>query len=239
MNRFGSSVSYTSAQVPKCAESAVPSSPVIPTVSDNSAPQSNTEGSALTSDLSLNLLSTILNSLTPSQLESLLSTSESQIPPQTVLYGNGRHGNIQSCMDIQPTASHLQITPTSFQSSNQNFESSISASISRPLSLPLSHSMATQPTTAHALNQQQRSRVIPHGNHTSHGQFRVHSSCSRTTTGLTGQLLHLESTASAAACGGTGAPGARGSTMLDGSDALATNGVLGNPMSILQLHSGQ
>ena len=236
---MSSSVSYTSAQVPKCAESAVPSSPVIPTVSDNSAPQSNTEGSALTSDLSLNLLSSILNSLTPSQLESLLSTSESQIPPQAVLYGNGRQGNLQSCMDIQPAASYSQITPTSFQNSNQNFESSISASRSRPLSLPLSHSIATHPTTAHALNQQQRSKVIPHGNHTSHGQFRVHSSCSRTTTGLTGQLLHLESTASAAACGGTGAPGARGSTMLDGSDAMATNGVLGNSMSILQLHSGQ
>ena len=97
MNHFGSSVSYTSAQVPKCAESAVPSSPVIPTVSDNSTPKSNTEGSALTSDLSLNLLSSIPNSLTPSQLESLLSTSESQIPTQAVLYGNGRQGTLQSC----------------------------------------------------------------------------------------------------------------------------------------------
>ena len=52
---------------------------------------------------------------------------------------------------VPPTASHSQIVPTSFQSSNENFESSISASMSHPLSLPHcyppNYSTCPKPTT--------------------------------------------------------------------------------------------
>ena len=154
----------------------------VPLSVSNSAPQQSTcsTESTLNAQNSINLLS-ILNSLSPSQLESLLDSATKDGQPSTMSLGNGRQENKHSSIgDIPPAVPHSQNTLTDFP--NQNFGSSIPPNLPSHLSTPAasyreSHD-AAKPKVA-------ISTGLP--------QFTVRSSC--TSTELRGQLLQLEPTA--------------------------------------------
>ena len=105
---------YAMPQQQRMAESAVlaPPPPAVPVCSDNHLTATESD----TSDQNLNLLS-ILNSLSPSQLESLLNMQAS------VSNGNDRQSYLHSttkAVDAQPSASHLQTTSNAFHNSSPN-----------------------------------------------------------------------------------------------------------------------
>ena len=172
-----------------------------PTVTDNltpktvplsvTAPQHSSMESTLNAQGSINLLS-ILNSLSPSQLESLLNstTKDSQLSPMSV--GNGRHGNRHSSIGESLLAvPHSQTTVSNFP--HQNCGSSIPPNLSIPPhhSTPAANYREPSLVTHNAkpkvvqVNKTAASATLP--------QFMVRSSC--TGTELRGQVLQLEPTA--------------------------------------------
>ena len=163
---------------------------------------------------SVNLLS-ILNSLSPSQLESLLSSAqENQSSPMPL--GNGRQGTtLSSIGDVPIAVSHSQSTLASFQ--NQNFGSSI------PPNLPIPHPTpaADYRESLASYNAHQLKPKVTQVNKTAASaplpQFTVRSSC--TSTELRGQLLQFEPA----------------TVMQAGYNSNATAG----SVSALRLHSGQ
>ena len=163
---------------------------------------------------SVNLLS-ILNSLSPSQLESLLSSAqENQSSPMPL--GNGRQGTtLSSIGDVPIAVSHSQSTLASFQ--NQNFGSSI------PPNLPIPHPTpaADYRESLASYNAHQLKPKVTQVNKTAASaplpQFTVRSSC--TSTELRGQVLQFEPAA----------------VMQAGYNSNATAG----SVSALRLHSGQ
>ena len=214
MTQFGGCVPPTRPQ-DNLMQKSTPLSVVTPQPSTNTQ-SSGVESSSTAQSSSLNLLS-ILNSLSPSQLESLLNTSIRENQPSSVPLGNGRQGPHSH---VQQAVPHSQTALTNFQ--NQNFGSPI------PSNLPLSHSPPA--TTSY------RESLAPHSIHHAKPkvtqvnktatsapipQFTVRSSC--TSAELRGQLLQLEP-AAVMGCNTRG---------LIGSNATAGS------VSALRLHSGQ
>ena len=187
----------------------------VPLSVSNSAPQQSTCSTepTLNAQNSINLLS-ILNSLSPSQLESLLNSTvkDSQQSPMSV--GNGRQGPTYSSIgNGSPAVPNFQTTiATNFP--NQNFGSSIPPTLHHSL-----HAANGQESLAsHDVNP----KIAQVNNKTAASaallpQFTVRSSC--TSTELRGQLLQFEPTAAA----------------MQGYDSNATAG----PVSALRLHSHQ
>ena len=238
-SKFGGHISSATSftpQVSKSAESAVVNFPAahMPPSSDVQTNDLDSMSTAETAG-SLNLLS-ILNSLTPSQLESLLNAGEKQ----PVSDGNDCQEYLHttsstSNSDTQPVASTSSLMAMDqFQHSNFVTPSSANHLPSRPLS---SCSRGAALTAAANFTQEspvlplpphpQRSKVINSNTspQTSHAQFRVRSSCSGATAGVMGQLLQLESTAATAPCSGA---------MNSSSDTYV---VFGNSPSVVRLHS--
>ena len=241
VSKFGGHISSATSftpQVLKSAESAVVNFPAahMPPSSDVQTNDLDSMSTAETAG-SLNLLS-ILNSLTPSQLESLLNAGEKQPVSdgndcQEYMYLHTASSTSNS--DTQPVASTSSLTAMDhFQHSNFVTPSSANHLPSRPLS---SCSRGAPLTAAANFTQEslvlplpphpQRSKVINSNTspQMSHAQFRVRSSCSSATAGVMGQLLQLESTAATAPCSGA---------MNSSSDTYV---VFGNSPSVVRLHS--
>ena len=194
-------------QLPKSASSAVLTSSVAPVCTSN--PQSNTTQT----QTSISLLNSILNSLSESELESLLSTNN-----KSVSQGNGRQGLLHSNVVVSQSQ-------TALQNLNQNFgpPENVASSLSQ-----LSHSTAaaSSGTMPHPPRSKVTTQVDKASNH-----FRVRSSCATASGGgggLSEQLFQLEP----AAAGYGGVPGAMG--MMDGN-----NSIMANAASVWRLHSGQ
>jgi hypothetical protein len=156
------------------------------------APQQSSVESTLNAQNSINLLS-ILNSLSPSQLESLLDSATKESQPASMSLGNGRQGNNHSIMgNSPPIIPHSQTTLSNFPS--QNFGSSIPPTLPAHHPTPATNNYrgslashnAAKPKVAQVNQGAASSTALP-------PQFTVRSSC--TSAELRGQLLQLEPTA--------------------------------------------
>ena len=198
---------------------STPGSTVVP------PPPSQVQSNSAAADSSTtqNLLS-ILNSLSPSQLESLLHTKDEPPPkpPPTAHTYDHQAGRLHTSSnnDIQPTASQSQ---TFTQGLNFSYRPPMAQKHNQPSTLPLSH--ASTPPAANfrepLVSEQPQTRVTQVNKTTPPlPQFRVRSSC--TSAGLRDHLLQLDP--GAAACS---------ARRMMGSNNMESSA------SILRLHSGQ
>ena len=184
-------------------------------------PSSTSDVQLSTTQSSVYLLNTILNSLSESELESLLNPSDNPTQVQPMSHGNGHQVQLPSSSGLI----HLQ----SQTNLNQHFMAPkpTTSTIAANLVPHLSHSPAAAPTKLNTVPHPPRSKVtttqMSKGTH-----FRVESSCtSNTAAGLSRHLYQLEPpAATAAACSGVAG-------MMDGTNIMAYTA------SVLRLHSGQ
>ena len=202
-NQFSGCVSMATTG-PQSADSAVLTQPLVIPSSAGDANQS-----------SVNLLNSILNSLSESELESLLNTSDNPSSAQPLSQGNGRQGQLHSTNGLVPLQSQINLS--------QNFTTPKPTISTIP---QLSHSSAA--ANLIPVPHPPRSNVTPQVSKGTH--FRVESSCmSNTAARLSGHLYQLEPPATAAVCGGVaGAIGRMDST-----------NIMTHTASALRLHSGQ
>ena len=207
---------YAMPQQQRMAESAfLPPPPAVPVCSDNHLTATESDNS----NQNLNLLS-ILNSLSPSQLESLLNMQAS------VSNGNDRQSYLHSttkAVDAQPSASHLQTTSNAFHNSSPN---SVSISPLLPSSnAHLSH-LPNLPPTNHSPVLPLRSKVAAASSKKASPRdpscppppqfLQVRSSCTSTgPLGAGGQLFNFAALPSSV-CGHGALPG----SVVDGGSSV-------------------